>query len=85
MEKNEEGGFLIRITCEKGGDTLVSVLQVFEEMGLDIVQARVSCNCNLFTMEATAIAAQNQDLDVRDVTQAILNATTTEKQDVEIN
>lgn len=74
MEKNEEGGFVIRVTCEKEGDTLVSVLEAFEEMGLEVVKARVSCT-NLFTMEATAVAAQNQDLDVRDVTQAILKAT----------
>lgn len=79
MEKIEEG-FHIRVTCEKAEDTLVSILHAFDEMGLNILQAKVSCN-SYFAMEAiAALVAQNQHkLDVTDVTQAIIKAT--QKQD----
>ncbi|KAM1138735.1 hypothetical protein COP1_036629 [Malus domestica] len=76
VEKIEKG-FHVRVKCEKAKDTLVSVLEVFEEMGLNVVQARVSCNNN-FSMEAIAVVAdhQNQEkLDVMVVTQTILRAT----------
>ncbi|BFG27966.1 hypothetical protein CerSpe_142400 [Prunus speciosa] len=75
VEKIEEG-FLVRVKCENAGDTLVSVLEAFEEMGLTVLQARISSN-NYFSMEAIAVAEkQNQDqLDVRDITQAITRAT----------
>ncbi|KAH7545008.1 hypothetical protein FEM48_Zijuj01G0047700 [Ziziphus jujuba var. spinosa] len=74
VEKNNEGGFAVSVTCEKEGDTLVSVLEAFEEMGLHIVEARVSCN-DLFAMEATAVPQNQVAMDVRDVTQAIIKAT----------
>ncbi|VVA35295.1 PREDICTED: mRNAion [Prunus dulcis] len=75
IEKIEEG-FLVRVKCENAGDTLVSVLEAFEEMGLTVLQARISSN-NYFSMEAIAVAEnQNQDrVDVRDITQAITRAT----------
>ncbi|CAB4276278.1 unnamed protein product [Prunus armeniaca] len=75
VEKIEEG-FLVRVKCENAGDTLVSVLEAFEEMGLTVLQARISSN-NYFSMEAIAVTEnQNQDqLDVRDITQAITRAT----------
>ncbi|XP_021813205.1 uncharacterized protein LOC110756121 [Prunus avium] len=75
VEKIDEG-FLVRVKCENVGDTLVSVLEAFEEMGLTVLQARISSN-NYFSMEAIAVAEnQNQDqLDVRDITQAITRAT----------
>ncbi|KAH0985085.1 hypothetical protein GBA52_012262 [Prunus armeniaca] len=75
VEKIEEG-FLVRVKCENAGDTLVSVLEAFEEMGLTVLQARISSS-NYFSMEAIAVTEnQNQDqLDVRDITQAITRAT----------
>lgn len=75
VEKIEEG-FLVRVKCENAGDTLVSVLEAFEELGLTVLKARISSN-NYFSMEAVAVAEnQNQDqLDVRDITQAITRAT----------
>ncbi|KAL5576966.1 hypothetical protein UlMin_018665 [Ulmus minor] len=79
VEKTEEGTFVIKVRCEKQGDRLVSVLQAFEEMGLQVLQARVSCD-KCFAMEATAVS-QNEALDVRDVTQAITKAI--QKQDDE--
>ncbi|XP_062011233.1 uncharacterized protein LOC133727852 [Rosa rugosa] len=79
VEKIEEG-FHVRVTCEKAEDTLVSILEAFDEMGLNILQAKVSCN-SYFSMEAIAAhVAQNQEykLDVTDVTQAIIKATRSE-------
>ncbi|KAB2601335.1 hypothetical protein D8674_002340 [Pyrus ussuriensis x Pyrus communis] len=76
VEKIKEG-FLVRVKCEKAKDTLVSVLEAFEEMGLNVVQGRVSCN-NYFSMEAIAAVADGESkdqMDVRVVTQAILRAT----------
>nr|XP_011460625.1 PREDICTED: uncharacterized protein LOC105350388 isoform X2 [Fragaria vesca subsp. vesca] len=75
VEKIEEG-FRVRVTCEKADDTLVSILEAFDEMGLNILQAKVSCN-SYFAMEAIAAhEAQNQEykLDVTGVTQAIIKA-----------
>lgn len=72
VEKIEES-FHVKLKCEKGGDTLVSVLEVFEEMGLQVLKATVSCE-NLLAMEATVVS-QNQTLDARDITQALVKAT----------
>lgn len=64
---------MVRITCEKGGDKLVAILEAFEEMRLNVQQARVSCE-NGFSLEAIAVAEEDQNLDVRDVTEALLKA-----------
>ncbi|XP_020203515.1 uncharacterized protein LOC109789060 isoform X2 [Cajanus cajan] len=72
IEKVRTGTFMVRITCEKGGDKLVTVLEAFDEMCLDVQQARVSCE-NGFSMEAIAVA-ENQTLNVRDITEALLKA-----------
>lgn len=78
MEKTKEGSFVVRVRCEKGEDTLVSVLEAFEEIGLLVLQATVSCKDNSFSMEATTVAAaaqsHGQTLNVKDVTQAITKA-----------
>ena len=77
MEKTEEGFMNVRVRCEKGEHTLVSVLEAFEEMGLQVLQAKVSCTNNSFSMEATAVVSDDQNqaqLYVRDITQAITNA-----------
>ncbi|KAL7129839.1 hypothetical protein ABFS83_13G094300 [Erythranthe nasuta] len=45
-------GYLgVRIACKKGEEMMTSILEVFEEMNLDVVQARFTCN-HLFAMEA---------------------------------
>ncbi|KAI9071017.1 hypothetical protein K1719_047016 [Acacia pycnantha] len=44
VEKVAEGTFAMKVTCEKGGDKLVAILEAFEEKGLNVEQARVSCN-----------------------------------------
>ena len=73
VEKGEKG-FIVRVICEKGGDKLVSILEVFEEMGLVILNARVSSNL-YFAMEAIVVADQEQHaLHVKSITQAVTKA-----------
>lgn len=62
--------FRVRLRCEKGGDRLVSVLEAFDKMGLNVLEARVSCT-DCFSMEAVAVAEVEQSLDVRDIREAI--------------
>ncbi|KAL6546477.1 hypothetical protein OROMI_022198 [Orobanche minor] len=57
----------VRITCRKGEKLLVSILVAFEEMNINILQARVSGK-HFFGMEAIVKA----DLDPSDLNQAIL-------------
>ncbi|KAJ7968750.1 Transcription factor bHLH35-like protein [Quillaja saponaria] len=63
-------GFVVKVNCEKGADKLVTILEAFEEMGLNVQQARVSCN-NAFALEAIAVA-EDKSLDVRNVTEKLL-------------
>ncbi|KAI8000872.1 hypothetical protein LOK49_LG09G00951 [Camellia lanceoleosa] len=64
--------FLVRVTCKKGQDVLVSILEAFEEMGLNVLQASVSCN---YFLDIEAIVkAQDQGIDVREITQAVHKA-----------
>ncbi|KAH9749103.1 transcription factor bHLH35-like protein [Citrus sinensis] len=73
--------FIVRVRCNKGENRLVSILEAFEEMGLIVRQASVSCNY-YFAMEAIAVPQNPQQaLEARDVAQVILKAT--EKQAVE--
>ncbi|XP_061364895.1 uncharacterized protein LOC133308298 [Gastrolobium bilobum] len=72
IEKIRTGTFVVRVSCEKGGDKLVAILEAFDEMCLDVQQANVSCE-NGFSLEAIAVA-EDQTLDVRDVTEALLKA-----------
>ena len=72
VEKLRPGTFWLRISLEKGGDKLVAILEAFDEMCLNVQQARVSCNDD-FSMEAIAVA-EDQTLDVRDITEALLKA-----------
>jgi hypothetical protein len=63
---------MVKVTCEKGGDKLVSILQAFEEICVNVQQARVSCK-NGFSIEAI-IVAEDQTLDVTYITQVLLKA-----------
>lgn len=73
VEKVRAGTFTVRVTCEKGGDKLVAILEAFDEMCLNVEEARVSCE-NGFSMEAIAVAEEDQTLDVRDITEALMKA-----------
>ncbi|AET04135.1 hypothetical protein MtrunA17_Chr8g0379441 [Medicago truncatula] len=72
IEKIREGTFMVKVTCEKGGDKLVPILEAFEEMCVNVEEARVSCE-NGFSMEAI-IVAEDENLDVIDVNEALLKA-----------
>ncbi|KAK6154789.1 hypothetical protein DH2020_009037 [Rehmannia glutinosa] len=51
VEKLGTGYLLVMVTCKKGGEMLVSILEAFEKMNLNVVQARVTCK-HFFGMEA---------------------------------
>ncbi|KAB5560718.1 hypothetical protein DKX38_005675 [Salix brachista] len=73
VEKAEKG-VLVRVRCEKGGDKLVSILEVFEEMGLIVLNARVSSNM-YFAMEAVVVAEEEQHaLHVKSIAEAVIKA-----------
>ncbi|XP_022925942.1 uncharacterized protein LOC111433204 [Cucurbita moschata] len=60
----------VKVRCEKGGDRLVTVLEAFDKMGLNVLQAKVSCS-ECFSMEAIAVAEDEQSLNISDITEAI--------------
>ncbi|XP_004305100.1 PREDICTED: transcription factor SCREAM2-like isoform X2 [Fragaria vesca subsp. vesca] len=71
-----EKGFLISVLSEKNcPGLLVSILEAFEDLGLDVLDARVSCADN-FRLEA--VGGENQgeadSIDAQVVKQAVLQA-----------
>ncbi|KAG6744349.1 hypothetical protein POTOM_053069 [Populus tomentosa] len=71
--ENLEKGFLINVFSGKNcPGLLVSILEAFEELGLDVLDARVSCEDN-FQLEAIG-GDQNQGHDAQVVKQAVLQA-----------
>ncbi|XP_059643910.1 transcription factor SCREAM2-like [Cornus florida] len=71
-----EKGFLINVFSEKNcPGLLVSILEAFQELGLDVLDARVSCSDN-FRLEA--VGGDNQgkhdSIDAQVVKQAVLQA-----------
>ncbi|KAH1055950.1 hypothetical protein J1N35_034015 [Gossypium stocksii] len=73
VEKLGEDQFVVKVRCNRGGDKLVSIVEAFEELGLNVVRARVCCN-HIFAMEAIVVAQDQQTTKTKDVTQAILKA-----------
>ncbi|KAG4178325.1 hypothetical protein ERO13_A10G035000v2 [Gossypium hirsutum] len=74
VEKINGEQFVLKVACNKGGDKLVSILEVFDELGLNVVQARVSCR-HFFSMEAIIGVGQDQKTsDMKDITDAVLKA-----------
>ncbi|XP_057797629.1 uncharacterized protein LOC131013528 [Salvia miltiorrhiza] len=51
VEKIGTGHLVVLVTCKKGEEILVSILEAFEKLNVNVVQARVSCN-HFFGMEA---------------------------------
>ncbi|KAE8689461.1 hypothetical protein F3Y22_tig00110937pilonHSYRG00064 [Hibiscus syriacus] len=72
VEKNGKE-FVVKVGCNKGGDTLVSIVEAFEELGLNVVQARVCCN-HFFSMEAIVVDQHQETTEIKDITQAVLKA-----------
>ncbi|KAJ9185454.1 hypothetical protein P3X46_005092 [Hevea brasiliensis] len=71
-----EKGFLINVLSEKNcPGLLVSILEAFEEVGLDVLDARVSCEDN-FQLEAVGGEYQGDadSLDAQVVKQAVVQA-----------
>lgn len=70
MQKVGRQAFLVRVNCEKGAGRLVTILEAFDEMGLHVQQARVSCSSR-FAMEVVAVA-EDQAMEVKQVAKALL-------------
>ncbi|KAM1386810.1 hypothetical protein PS1_033231 [Malus domestica] len=67
-----EKGFQIHVLSEKNcPGLLVSILEAFEELGLDVLDARVSCS-DTFQLEAVGEAADS--IDAQAVKEAVLQA-----------
>ncbi|XVF60124.1 hypothetical protein PTKIN_Ptkin08bG0018500 [Pterospermum kingtungense] len=71
-----EKGFLINVISEKScPGLLVSVLEAFEELGLNVLEARVSCTDSF---QLQAIGGENEEqsesIDAHVVKQAVLQA-----------
>ncbi|CAN1172851.1 hypothetical protein LINPERHAP2_LOCUS30325 [Linum perenne] len=71
-------GFVINVISEKKceGGLLVSVLEAFEEIGLNVVEARVSCT-DTFRLHAVAAGQREQrrsNIDAQMVKRAVLEA-----------
>ncbi|KAI4368121.1 hypothetical protein MLD38_016716 [Melastoma candidum] len=73
VNKVGKGYYEVKVTCERKADMLVSTLEAFESVGLDVLQARVSSE-NLFSMDAFAVAQDHGDIDASVVSQAILKS-----------
>ncbi|XP_015877536.1 uncharacterized protein LOC107413975 [Ziziphus jujuba] len=75
--ENIEKGFLINVFSEKScPGLLVSVLETFEELGLNVLEARVSC-ADSFRLQA--VGGENEEeagegIDAQSVKQAVLLA-----------
>ncbi|CAN1255199.1 hypothetical protein LINPERPRIM_LOCUS8907 [Linum perenne] len=72
-----EKGFVINVISEKKceGGLLVSVLEAFEEIGLNVVEARVSCT-DTFRLHAVAAEREQRrsNIDAQMVKRAVLEA-----------
>ncbi|KAG4922228.1 hypothetical protein AAZX31_18G191900 [Glycine max] len=73
--KTLKKGFLINVLLEKNfPGMLVSILETFEELGLDVLDARVSCE-DSFQLEAVGREShKNDSVDAQVVKQAVLQA-----------
>ncbi|KAI4316013.1 hypothetical protein L6164_024032 [Bauhinia variegata] len=73
----QEKGFLIKVLSQRSCDgLLVFILEAFEELGLDVLQARVSC-VDKFCLEAIGTKENNQEtgnMDVPMVEKVVLQA-----------
>ncbi|KAK3229919.1 hypothetical protein Dsin_001800 [Dipteronia sinensis] len=71
-----EKGFLINVFSKKScSGLLVSILEAFEELGLNVLEARVSCT-ESFTLQAVGgeNEEQSESIDAQVVKQAMLQA-----------
>lgn len=73
--KTLKKGFFINVVLEKNSSgMLVSILEAFEELGLDVLDARVSCE-DSFQLEVVGREShKNDSVDEQVVKQAVLRA-----------
>ncbi|CAL5424677.1 unnamed protein product [Camellia sinensis] len=77
--EDQEKGFLVSVVSERScNGLLVFILEAFESMGLDVLQARVSCSTD-FHLEAIGGYVLNegqadQEIDAQGVKQSVLQA-----------
>ncbi|KAI3474761.1 hypothetical protein Pfo_029987 [Paulownia fortunei] len=70
-----EKGFLINVFSEKNcPGLLVSILEAFEELGLEVLDARVSCSDNFCLEAVSENEGQSDSIDGQVVKQAVLQA-----------
>lgn len=73
MEKIGEN-FQVKIKSLKGDNKLVNILETFEEMGLSVAQARVTCRVS-FDMEAIVVPQSKYKLwSVDDMIQTLVKS-----------
>ncbi|XP_073009624.1 uncharacterized protein [Typha latifolia] len=69
-----ERGFLINVFSETSyPGLLVSILEAFEELGLNVLEARASCT-DKFCLQAVGGEEQTESVDAHVVKQAVLQA-----------
>nr|XP_009402216.2 PREDICTED: transcription factor bHLH61-like [Musa acuminata subsp. malaccensis] len=69
-----EKGFLINVFCDKNcPGLLVSVLEAFEALGLEVLDASISCT-DSFRLEAVGGEPQNESVDAQMVRQVVVQA-----------
>ncbi|KAL6568780.1 hypothetical protein OROHE_004464 [Orobanche hederae] len=68
-------GFLINVFSERNcPGLLVSILEAFEELDLDVLDARVSCSENFHLEAVSENEGQSNSMDAHVVKQAVLQA-----------
>ncbi|KAL5702096.1 hypothetical protein ACHQM5_027355 [Ranunculus cassubicifolius] len=69
-----EKGYLVNVSSDKNCPRLlVSILEAFEELGLSVLEARVSCN-EIFRLEAVGGEETEENIDAQVVEEAVLQA-----------
>ncbi|KAL3851407.1 hypothetical protein ACJIZ3_013289 [Penstemon smallii] len=74
VEKIGTGHLVIRVRCKEREELMASILEAFEEMNVNVVQASVTCSNHFFGLEAMVEveANNNINIDAQILTQAIL-------------
>ncbi|GFP97436.1 hypothetical protein PHJA_001887700, partial [Phtheirospermum japonicum] len=74
VEKLGAGYLAVMVTCKKGEEMMVSILEAFDKLNVNVVQAKATCK-HFFGMEAIVEA---NDIDATILNQAILKVIQTQ-------
>ncbi|KAK4421142.1 hypothetical protein Salat_2064700 [Sesamum alatum] len=79
-KEGRRGLLMVRVKCKKGEELLMRMVEVFEKMTVNVVEARVttSCDDHFFRMEAIVQA----NVDAAILNQAILNLIQTQNDEI---